>query len=864
MLMPVSRRPVPIVAAAFLVVGLALLASLPAAALPGIAPLKATQIRRLAREPMKEKAERAERYRELRRLAREMAKRGTSTLRSRGRGERARYSEGDEDVRAGRLPAAPRAAAPFSAQVVPTNVRCNNPAGDAATDGQCETSIARWQGYMVAAWNDGHGYTDGSNQTQGWATSIDGGQTWIDQGRVPLPGAYAGWVWTSDPVVVVNPTTGAFYFSALGDASLTLSAIGVTKGRFDPVTHVFTWSTVSVARTVANSSDFLDKEWIAVDPSNGRVHLTYTRFPSNVSQINAQYADSALTSWSIPVTISAAGEGGRVQGSRPVVTGPGTVVAVYYLIGTVDVDYLRVVKSTTGGITYSAPVDAVAFFTNYGTGAPGFNRELGIEFPSIAVDRSQGTHNGRIYLSWAESLNWYDDEANIGLGGTTPEAESNDTPASATPVTVGKVITGSLSSTNDLDYYAVPLTAGQTIIVEATAVASGETVTLRMFATDGTTRLAFTVAASTDIVPGYAPPSWIYTAPTTGTYYIRIASAVSTGAYTLKTGPAAAGSERGTDQRDVFVAYSDNGTAWSTPSRVDASAPGFDDWLPEVAVAANGDVYCAWYDWRNAPVATCGGESEIYLARSSDGGTTWSELGAMTDARTAWTNVSTNIAPNEGDYMSLFTEYEGLTAAWSDGRAGNPDVYMSFWQLAAPNAVITVVSATATPSQASLRWASNQPFVTATVYRREGAAAFTSVGSTAADGSGTYNYTDGTVVAGTSYDYRLGVMINSVEQFGGIATVTVPLGLDLAIGGPRPNPAGAGAQVHFTLASSEPATLELIDVVGRVVNTMDVGSLGAGTHTVPLGNGGTFRSGNYMLRLKQGGHAVTSRVTIVR
>ena len=49
-----------------------------------------------------------------------------------------------------------------------------------------------------------------------------------------------------------------------------------------------------------------------------------------------------------------------------------------------------------GGATFGAAHDAVSFFANYGTGSPGFNRPLGIEFPSLAVDRSGHLHDGRI------------------------------------------------------------------------------------------------------------------------------------------------------------------------------------------------------------------------------------------------------------------------------------------------------------------------------------------------------------------------------------------------------------------------------------------------------------------------------------
>jgi hypothetical protein len=39
--------------------------------------------------------------------------------------------------------------------------------------------------------------------------------------------------------------------------------------------------------------------------------------------------------------------------------------------------------------------------------------------------------------------------------------------------------------------------------------------------------------------------------------------------------------------------------------------------------------------------------------------------------------VLNNLAPNQGDYISLFAGDSLVTVAWSDGRAGDPDIYAS-------------------------------------------------------------------------------------------------------------------------------------------------------------------------------------------
>ena len=863
----------------------ALLAPAPgrATSLAGVSPLKRTEIKRLAEEPMREMREHRERARELRRLARRLKASGKSTLRVRG--ERSRETLGDEDAARARR-AAPslraRRAVPSAIAALPRpNQRCNDPSSDPAGDGQCEVSIARWNNYMVAAWNDGRGFREVNpplaNQTQGWGISVDGGVTWTDEGIFPIPAAYAAtWNWSSDPVVTVNPTTGAFYYSGLADANSSLSAIGVIKGRFSG--NTFIWDDVTIPRTVDSGQDFLDKEWIALDPASGHVILSYTRFPSGTSEIDAQYADSGLGAWSYPpAQISPGAEAGRVQGSRPIVGPDGTVYVQYYLIGTIDADYYRISRSVDGGQTFSAPNDVVSFYSNYGSGAPGFNRPIGIQFGSIAVDRSGGAHNGRLYMAWAESFNWYDDQPFVGLGTQVGEVEPNDSAAVATPIMVGQVLHGSLTYPNDvLDYYALPLTVGQSVIVEADSLSSTfvdqipsdpRALSLRMFAPDGVTRLAWTLAGANDLLPGYAPPSWIFTAPVTGTYYIRAATTTGSGRYRIKTGPASNTGERGRDQRDAFVAHSDDGgQTWSTPVRVSNSPVGFDDWLPEVAVSGDGQTWCAWYDWRDAASGTGGGQSSTYLARSSDGGDTWSVLGPTSDAISDWTFVATDIAPNEGDYLSLFGDGTGVTAAWSDGRNGNPDIYMAYWNLAERSGEPVLVSITAQTTQVAVTWFVDAPAgFGATLYRRlGGSGAWSSIGPLASDANGQLSYVDTDVTLGGTYQYRLGVMENSVEHFYGFAATTIANTLTLELAGAWPNPVQAGGVIAFSLTSSAPATLDVLDLNGRRMSSRQVGGLGMGAHQLPVSNGERLRPGIYVVRLTQGGVSRTRRMVVLK
>ena len=778
---------------------------------------------------------------------------------------------------------APRASAQ-STLSVPTNVRCNNPASDGPSAGQSEESIASLGNFILVAWNDGQGFNTGGD-VQNFGYSTDGGVTFIQPaGGIPHPPGASGFRWSSDAVVTVNERTGEFFYTGLCDsAGLAFSGVGVVKATFPGGASPPVWGTPHLARNVDASTFFIDKEWLAADSSSGNLYLTYTLFTAGDDSIDFQRSTDGGATWGPILTLSSNAAAGLVQGSRPAVGPNGEVYAVWEEIGvSTDFDHFRMRKSTNRGVSFGAEANVGDHYANFGTGAPGFNRQSGITFPSIAVDRTSGPNRGRVYVTWNEAVDWFDDP--LGGGGSRSEVESNGNTGAANAITIGQRLRGAISAITDLDYFSFPATQGVTYIFLCDSLKSSLAYTMRLFCSDGTTSLALSGA---DVSTAGSQGFIVWTAPTTATYYFRMAansnSSTNTGGYRVQTGvdlPTAG--EHSRDQRDIFVAHSDDGTTWATPTRVNDDAPWFDDWLPEIAVAADGLPYVMWFDWRNA-TSTCGGSSNIYLSRSSDGGSTWAANQGITSAASPWTTAPSNIAPNQGDYNGMVGNGRFVHPSWADGRGANVDVWSTtldtgFDLTTCPND--TAVS-TGTTLPLTFSWANrNGVFSNDYTYNLtddDGWVSSAPQGATLAAGASksvTYNVpVPSPASSGNQFHFIVtnskGTVFQScVEHV--TATGNVGVAPSASVFGVRPavpNPAVTTTRIDYSLPREARVRLVIYGLHGERVRTLVDGVRGAGANSVVWDarddRGHRVSAGAYFYRLEGLGQSATRRLVLL-
>lgn len=261
----------------------------------------------------------------------------------------------------------------------------------------------------------GPGLTYGTQALYG---STDGGTTWTYNcapwpatvtGGVPGANAYFG----SDPALAWDNNGNAYAaYMLISQSSISAASIVVAKSSNAGAT----WAPLGVVvNNIANPDASDDKEFLAVDTSNGffshpgRLYVIWDE--SDFAQNNVEriaFSDDGTT-WTIHVFSTP----GATVGADVKVGADGTVYAVWNRVyprnplGQATGDDTYFSKSTDGGVTWTAPAKifshSLASFQNYYM--PAAQNERGLNsFPSLDIDRNSGSANyNRLYIAYADS-----------------------------------------------------------------------------------------------------------------------------------------------------------------------------------------------------------------------------------------------------------------------------------------------------------------------------------------------------------------------------------------------------------------------------------------------------------------------------
>jgi hypothetical protein len=128
----------------------------------------------------------------------------------------------------------------------------------------------------------------------------------------------------------------------------------------------------------------------------------------------------------------------------------------------------------------------------------------------------------------------------------------------------------------------------------------------------------------------------------------------------------------GTSGDALIIRSTNGGTTWSAPTRINDDGTSALQWFPTVDVDSSGFVHSFFYDRRGQS----GNNTNLYYARSADGGLSWEPNVRVSDTTFTMTTFGEG-SPAWGDYINADTQGKSAMVAYTDGRNGNPDAFFT-------------------------------------------------------------------------------------------------------------------------------------------------------------------------------------------
>jgi hypothetical protein len=246
------------------------------------------------------------------------------------------------------------------------------------------------------------------------------------------------------------------------------------------------------------------------------------------------------------------------------------------------------------------------------------------------------------------------------------------------------------------------------------------------------------------------------------------------------------------------------------------------------------------------------------------------------DANPTWSTIAVDggSLPIQDDAVAFDSVREQLLVAGgrsaSDPYNGIDGAWVLFLD---PDASVgaSVSGTTSASDHVRVEWQTfGVPMDSFTAYRRGSGGAWQAIASLIPNGERHLVLEDSYLQLGERYDYRLGVVVGGTERFIGEVSTWTAVDVDGSPAstpwhfGARPNPAAGALDLAFTVASSAPVRIELLDISGRRVLERSAGVLDPGDHLFRLAEQGTLRPGLYFAKLSVGAAQRVAKVLIAR
>ena len=237
--------------------------------------------------------------------------------------------------------------------------------------------------------------------------SADGGTSWVGADQPLVDEEGTTWAFASDPGVAVD-TEGTIFFSQLLIASVDNNFKGDAMIVNRTTDGGATFSLGTILKKDLNAGAlgrFEDKPFIACDtnlssPFRDNVYVAWdTVQGAQNGKLNfARSTDHGLTFSVQRIDDTNSGNKGLI-GAIPSV-GPNGEVYVAWL--DINSPRLQIDRSFDGGVTFERDSTISQMIIPFDTGIPSIKVRRALVYPAIDVDRSAGTHRGRLYCVWSD------------------------------------------------------------------------------------------------------------------------------------------------------------------------------------------------------------------------------------------------------------------------------------------------------------------------------------------------------------------------------------------------------------------------------------------------------------------------------
>ncbi len=318
----------------------------------------------------------------------------------------------------------------------------------------------------------------------------------------------------------------------------------------------------------------------------------------------------------------------------------------------------------------------------------------------------------------------------------------------------------------------------------------------------------------------------------------------------------------GTTNTDVFlVKSSDGGNTWSQPLKVNddqTTRQQFFTWM--TVDPSTGHIWAVFYDRRN----TTGDATDVYVAKSTDGGDTFENLkvseSSFTPSQFVFFGDYTNIAALNGKIYPIWMRADNMTlSVWVAHVIDSTTVPVE----------LTNFSAKVSSSKTLLDWETateinNQGFE---IQRSSGTSEFRTIGFVNGFGTSTenhhYSYTDNLQSTGI-YNYRLKqIDFDGSFKYSKVLEVNYSGVKEFSLYQNYPNPFNPTTTISYELPDAGYISLKVFDVLGNEVALIDEGFRQAGLHEISF-NGTNLSSGIYIYSLRMNDKVLNKNMIILK